>query len=345
MNLLTNLITEYSNISKKIKIFKQQTVIKNPKINLTNEDTYFPLNIKKYIINHTKWVVHYQDVGHNVCFYTYDKLVNVNEINHYYKKVLSVLYILKKYSTTSCGMLNLYIYLTPFKKELTNSKILNVNNVNTGFAGLCTYTNDVVIYRKEEWLKVMIHECIHYFGLDFAYMPTSIYKNRLSNIFCISSEYLLFESYTECMAELIYLCIYSIEHNLNINEMLRNEMKHSLYQTNKILKHIGCHYEDLLCENNKRKTIMIEKTNVFCYYILKTLYFFYLPDFLKWCSIHNDTLLSFNKTNNTILSFCNWIQEHYKRDGFINSLETISLKYKSEISNKSLRMNIYSDGL
>lgn len=349
MNLLTTLITDYRHISKKIKISQQPIVMKNPKINLTNEDKYFPLNIKKYIINHTKWVVQYQDLGHNVCFYTYDQMLNVNEINNYYKKVLSVLYILKKYSTTTCGMLNIYIYLTPFKKELTNSTILNVNNVNTGFTGLCTYTDDVVIYRKEEWFKVMIHECFHYFGLDFAYMPIHIYKNRLSNIFCISSEYLLFESYTECMAELIYLCMYSVDHHLNIQEVLRNELNHSLYQSSKILKHIGCSYTDLLCDSNNKKKknslTMVEKTNVFCYYILKTLYFFYLPDFLNWCKKYNDTLLSFNKTESTVISLCDWIQVRYKSELFIDSISNISLKYKSEISNKSLIMNIYSNGL
>ena len=46
MNLLTTLITDYRHISKKIKISQQPIVMKNPKINLTNEDKYFPLNIK-----------------------------------------------------------------------------------------------------------------------------------------------------------------------------------------------------------------------------------------------------------------------------------------------------------
>ena len=343
-NLLDIIITEYRNIYKTIKLV-QPTIIENPIVRLTNEPQYFPSNIKTYIINHTTHLIIYKYNEHTIYFYTYDLKVNITELNNYYKKIIAMLTMLKKYTTISCTTINAKIYLTPFKKELSNTKILNISHVNSGLTSLCRYTNEIIVYRKEEWFKVFIHECFHYYGLDFAYMPKEIYKQKLSNIFCISSEYLLYESYTECMAELIYLCIYSIDHNLNINEMLRNELKHSLYQTNKILKHIGCRYQDLLCENNKRNTKMIENTNVFCYYILKTLYFFYLPDFLKWCSIHNDTLLSFNKTNNTVLSFCDWIQQHYKRDEFMNSIATISLKYKSEISNKSLRMNIYSYGL
>jgi len=343
MNLLNTIITDYRNISKNNNKIGKPLIIQNPKINITSETLYFPLIIKKYIINQTKWLIRYSDIEHNIFFYTYYESVNIKELNRYYKKILSVLQILKKYSTTTCNkILNAHIYLTPFKKELSNNnKILNVNNVNTGFAGLCIYSNDVVVYRKEEWFKVFIHECFHYFGLDFAYMPVKIYKNKLSNLFCISSEFLLYESYTECMSELIYLCMYSVDHKLNIHEILRNELNHSLYQTHKILTHIECTYTDLLCTKNKKNIKMVEKTNVFCYYILKTLYIFYLSDFLNWCKIHNDTLLSFNKTESTVLSLYDWIRERYNSDEFINSISNISEKYKSEISNKSLRMNIY----
>jgi hypothetical protein len=285
----------------------------------------------------------YNDIKQNVFFYTYETNYNITELNQYYTKIINMLSIVRKYSTIHCNKLNIHVYLTPFLKQLTTNKILDVINVNSGLTSVCSYSNEITVYRKEEWFKVLIHECFHHYGLDFAYMPLEIYKQKLSNIFCISSEYLLYESYTECMAELLYLCMYSVDYKLNINEMLRNELNHSLYQTSKILKHVGCKYEDLLCENNKRQIKMIEKTNVFCYYILKTLYFFYLPDFLNWCSINNETLLSFKKTNNTVISLCDWIQKHYKLDEFINSISEISIKYKSEISNKSLRMNIYSE--
>lgn len=344
MSLLNTIIKDYRNISKNNKIVKP-IIIKNPKINLTSEPEYFPSNIKKYIINNTKGLISYTNMGYTICFYTYTSELNINEINRYYQKVIHMLLILKKYGTTLCNRLRIHIYLTPFKKELSDNKILNANNVNTGFSGLCTYIDEVVVYRKEEWFKVLIHECFHYFGLDFAYMPVNIYKNRLSNIFCISSNFLLFESYTECMAELIYLCMYSVDHNLNIHDVMREELNHSLYQTDKILKHMNCTYTDLLCKYNKKNIKMAENTNVFCYYILKTLYFFYLSDFLNWCKTHNDTLLSFNKTEATVLSLCEWIRERYSSPEFINSISTISKKYKSELTNKSLLMNIYSNGL
>ena len=38
-------------------------------------------------------------------------------------------------------------------------------NINSGYASINEGT--IVIFRKEEWFKVFIHESIHYFNLDF----------------------------------------------------------------------------------------------------------------------------------------------------------------------------------
>ena len=58
--------------------------------------------------------------------------------------------------------LNIEIYDTPFKKTFNcnNHKKcgkLTQNNVNSGLS----YLNNIVIFRKEEMLKLLIHELIH----------------------------------------------------------------------------------------------------------------------------------------------------------------------------------------
>ena len=71
MNLLDIIIKEYRNIYKNIKLV-QPTIIKNPIVTLTTESKYFPSNIKKYIINHTKWLIIYKYNEHTIYFYTYE---------------------------------------------------------------------------------------------------------------------------------------------------------------------------------------------------------------------------------------------------------------------------------
>ena len=65
--------------------------------------------------------------------------------------------------------MNIYIFLTDLKKKLpehTGQEIGKIN-VNTGFTMTCRPKSNIVIYRKEEWFKVLIHETFHNFGLDF----------------------------------------------------------------------------------------------------------------------------------------------------------------------------------
>ena len=69
-----------------------------------------------------------------------------------------------------------FIYSTELTKNLPNSNIdiLDQIHVNTAFTYSCIeQSNEIVIFRKEEWLKVLIHESFHNFGLDFSDMNTS----------------------------------------------------------------------------------------------------------------------------------------------------------------------------
>ena len=50
---------------------------------------------------------------------------------------------------------------------MSSAEILSPDIVNTGLTRRCATDNEVVIYRQEEWFKVLIHELIHGFGLDF----------------------------------------------------------------------------------------------------------------------------------------------------------------------------------
>ena len=64
--------------------------------------------------------------------------------------------------------INIEIYNTPFKKKLpcrNYCKNLSSININSGLS----YSNNIIIYRKEELLKVLIHEIIHILDIDVKY--------------------------------------------------------------------------------------------------------------------------------------------------------------------------------
>ena len=66
---------------------------------------------------------------------------------------------------------------------------------------------------------------------------------------------------------------------------------------NKVLKFMGMTYTQLYSRDIEmgnsivRKYLYREKTNVFAYYIIKTVLLYFHVQFMNWCDIHNGLLL------------------------------------------------------
>jgi hypothetical protein len=101
-------------------------------------------------------------------------------------------YVLNKYSTKNCSeTLNLYFYFTSLYKKIPESNLTNTildeYNVNTAFTRTCPSNSEIVIFRKEEWFKVLIHESFHNFALDFSDIDSEQGNNYILNIFPVNS--------------------------------------------------------------------------------------------------------------------------------------------------------------
>ena len=86
-----------------------------------------------------------------------------SEIELYKRYVVWIVHwieIAHQFSEKKCvHPVNLHLYLTPFKKELSNIKeVLGEPHVNTAYTWHCSPNNRIVLYRLEEWFKVLIHE-------------------------------------------------------------------------------------------------------------------------------------------------------------------------------------------
>ena len=130
----------------------------------------------------------------------------IETYNKYVDYMLVWLYIANIHSSKQCAkQLKIYIYHTSLLKQFpeTNIQTLNQNNINTGFCMSCPLDSEIVVFRKEEWFKVFIHETFHNFGLDFSSMNISIFNEKILQIFPVNSEVNLFESYTEFWARII----------------------------------------------------------------------------------------------------------------------------------------------
>ena len=285
----------------------------------------------------------------------------IKNYNKYIDSIVMWLYILNLYSSKECAKtLTIYFYFTSLEKYLPDSNIfiLDEKHVNTAFTTTCPKNSEIVVFRKEEWFKVFIHETFHNFGLDFSDMNTDKCHEHLLNIFKVKSLVNSFEAYTEFWAEIMnsLFCSFFMlknktqhsNNNNNIREFLLNaeffinfERSYSFFQLVKVLDFMGLTYKDLYSNSLKskmmRETLYKERTNVLSYYVIKTVLMNNYPAFLSWCDKNNFSLFAFKKTYANQDSFCNFIDTHYKTSSMtenVNSSEDFLNYIKNTSKNK-----------
>jgi hypothetical protein len=69
-----------------------------------------------------------------------------------------------------------------------------------------------------------------------------------------------------------------------IEKHIEIEQKFSLFQCGKILEHFGTTYDEILSGKSNYK----ENTEVFCYFILKTILLFDPNNFIMWLETHKN---------------------------------------------------------
>jgi hypothetical protein len=322
----------------------------------------FPEEVRKHIDNLsvTELCYNFSLFNRNIKLFFIIEEDNVElKLDVYNKHVDAIimwLYILTEYASKQCASnLVVYFYFTSLEKKLpsSNIEILNENNVNTAFTTTCPKDSEIVVYRKEEWFKVFIHESFHNFALDFSDMNNLVCKNRILSIFPVHSEVNLYESYTEFWAEImnaLFCSFFSLKNKNNIDEFLSNseffinfERTYSFFQLVKTLRFMGLTYKDLYSKNINskimRETLYKENTNVLSYYVIKTILINNYQAFLLWCKNNNLSLLQFKKTLANQDEFCKFIEKNYKTSSMLESID-ISQKFLNNLYSKN--KNLYN---
>jgi hypothetical protein len=283
-----------------------------------NASSYIASNVAKFIKTNKGNKVTYECyLGRRriiVHFVLYEAIPR-KKYEQYMRLIMTVLYTLDHFSSKDCLKskdLDIYLFMTPFPKRIPTKGVIGAESVNTGVNTkdvTCSSThhettNEIIIYRKEDWFKVLIHECIHSFRLDF---PQD--GKELLELFRVDSEVNLFEAYTEFWAEMINMmfCAICLETHQNVenvleimNVMIQVERRFTLFQAVKILHHMDLTYKSLVEETAKS---FREESNVLAYFILKMCLMYHYNGFIDSCQKHCHNLLNFNESKlNELLS-------------------------------------------
>lgn len=267
---------------------------------------------------------------------------------------------------------NIYIYFTPFKKELPNkpNQILDRVHINTGLTGpVSNHSNDILIFREEEWFKVLIHECLHMFNFDFSstsYNNIHFLNNKLKQLFGIQVDILAFESYTEYWAIVINSMMIALNASAKITyksfltKFMKNmnvEKAFSLFQCSKVLHYNHLNYNYFITHNHYNQSHnqshnqsnyfnYKENTNVFAYYVIKCILLNDWGKFMKWCSIHNNpNIIIFDMKKHPmkheLYDFFNYIKDNYNSTNLLYNMDIyhklyIAIKNKNNTNDRQL---------
>jgi hypothetical protein len=229
----------------------------------------------------------------------------------------------------------LYLYLLEDHKELPKTgKMIDVENVNSAFTTVCG--DEITIFRREEWFKVLIHESFHILGLDFSglIIPNpSIFRN-LPNL-------KIAESYCETWATLLnILFVIFFKHpqisrekvEKKIADCLQWERAFSLFQSAKILQFHGITIHSIA------NTSYHENTAVFSYYIIKSAILLKSTDFIVQFPF------PFRKTKKAVHQYSGFVESAVLADDFLQGIDYGLATKKTSTITDTLRMTVYGFG-
>ena len=185
-----------------------------PKSDSMFNSTYFPDKLQKVINDESNYSITFtfklqdRNIKVNMIISEQETLFDIEKYEKYMENIYIWFYIASQHAYKYCSKnLHIYIYLTDVKRQLPSSNIhiLDAININGGISNVCVQNSisEIVIYRKEEWFKVLIHETFHNYGLDFSDLMINSMKEKVKNLFPIQSNMELFEAYTEFWGEII----------------------------------------------------------------------------------------------------------------------------------------------
>ena len=343
--LIKDLI-ENNKITQTIDIFENKHKLQFPSL---FNSRFVVSYIQNYVKKHN-----YGTITLNVSLYHHDisvifYLLNEDDESNYIlgkQLILNIftwLGIAAKNSKKHCAeTLKIHCFMSPFKKKLPENdyEILSHEHCNSAVTTSCTKNGEICIFRKEEFLKVLIHESFHIFGLDFSGLPVSRLKKNILKIFPIQIDMELHESYAETWANIMnaFICANNFIKNSDFSKFTKYldfcihlEQFFSLFQLIKILNFMNLNYKNLY-ENDEisvssRRYLYREKTNVFAYYILKTVFLCNIDLFLDWCKTNNvregGNIFNFRKTSENIDKFEQLIKSVYNKKCVLENISTV----------------------
>lgn len=242
-------------------------------------------------------------------------------------RALSSMIVMSRYG--SCQLKNKKIELRMFDTNIkkyfpAEGQTIGPEHVNSAYTVPCRYSEssklEIVIFREEEWQKVLFHELMHTYSLDIG-MDTAYIKRRLASIFNgLDCNFNLTEAYCEFWARTIWTMVSSPESVDQQISLLNKQQEWAIKQASNVL----------LRMSQKPKSCY-ERTSAFSYYVITGLLLSAFPSVIEWCEKNCSHLLDFPDTQQGVSSYLQLIDEIVKS-------ETIRAKWDKSLEQYGSKM-------
>lgn len=272
---------------KKIKLLKYRLIRDNSnilKFNSIEKSNFIPDNIIKsseYLLNKRELEIQIGNITVIININSKGKVHNntINVIVSYIRFVCSL-------TKTNKDKIILNYYLNEEKKLLEGNVLLGPKEVNSGVCSSYGAESNINIWRKEELLKVTIHELFHGLCYDEYNDTYDIIKHYQEKYGITSEKINTREAFTEIWANILNCFLISQMSEKDnykcFKKMINLEKEFSFFQANKILYTID-NYKDIN-----------EKTNILAYFVIRAELYKNLKNFIKFCKIHNKGYVKIN---------------------------------------------------
>jgi hypothetical protein len=169
--------------------------------------------------------------------------------------------------------------------------IFTSSEINTG----ATDGKYIIITRKEEALKTIIHELIHFYNLDHRQLDTEL-EEQLTTLLKINNKLdslNIFEAYTETLASFLNILFSHNTNKLNntnstlsstlskqqITEQMLDQICYTLFKLCRVLVSSGC----TRLGDPSDQCKLVQTTNVASYFMIKSFLYIMLSDLTREC--------------------------------------------------------------
>lgn len=307
-DIIKNIIYKYNN-DELISLFNIIFCISGNRHNLHKllyDNSFISLDIQQEAETSNLFYYHLSNDEFNLFIYIPDNELTNSLHLSYIKHILiiiNIIFNIVKFYNIDVSQLSkptVILFLSNQKKYKPDKKLMlfTSNNVNSGMS---IKQEIIYIWRFEEYQKVLIHELIHFYGIDLNlnYKHNSHIINTFIDIDGIDY---CNEAFTETLATIIYMSYCSINMTKDLNIIYYNEIKFEMFQIAKIIHHFnGSSFSDLF-KHSLSHIIIKQNTSVVSYYIIKMFFIYNINQFIN---IIEQIGLIYSRDNNSNDSLVN----------------------------------------